>query len=312
MSQFHSFLITGAAVAAMSASSFGVIIRTTAGGTESAPGAVGVNSSLYGDAEVREEAFKYPNVANQTRGDQSELATRRALEAGPNTSGLYTGGNNSVMLFRFDLTGITAADVNAAPSATLRLRVNTSSFTNSRAYDAANNVRYGLQFHGLNPSAAGQDWNESTVSFQNAPGLTYDAGDNTTPTGLGTPGYNADTTPLGTFDFPQITSGSVLVGEAFDFSSPALKQLVLDAVNAGNPSVTVLAGLYDPYVSAYNYIFAGNDTASLLNQPASPLSSSPNTGGRYAPALFIGVVPEPASLGALALGGLLLGRRRQA
>lgn len=305
-----SALLALAVLGTTSVSTFGVIIRNTAGGTETTAGAVGVNGALFGDAEVREEAFKYPNVANQTRGNQSELATRRGLESDPDGDGVYSGGNNSVMLLRFDLTGVTVADVLAAPSVTLRMRVNTTSMTAVRSYDAVNDINYGLQYHGLNPTAAGQNWDESTVSFQNAPGLTYDAGTSATPTGLGTPGYNSDTTPLGTTNFPEITTGNVLVGEPIDFSSAALKQLVLDAVTAGNSSVTVLAGLYDPYVSGYNYIFASNDTANLLNQAASPLSLSPNTGGRYSPTLFIGVVPEPASLSALALGALALGRRR--
>lgn len=305
-------IVLALAVVGVSSAAYGQIFRNTAGGSETTAGAVGVNSTLYGDAEVREEAFKYPNVANQTRGNNSELATRRALEADPDGDGIYSGGNNSVMLLRFDLTGVTAADVIAAPSVTLRMRVNTTSFTAVRSYDAVNDVNYGLQYHGLLPTATGQSWDESTVSFQNAPGLTYDAGTAATPTGLGTPGYNSDTTPLGTADFPEITTGNVLVGEAIDFSSAALKQLVLDAVTAGNSSVTILAGLKDPYVSGYNYIFASNDTTALLTQAASPFSASSNADGRYAPTLFIGVVPEPTSLAALALGGLILKRRRGA
>jgi hypothetical protein len=301
-----------AALGCLSASSFAQILRNTAGGTETTPGVIATNSTLFGDAEVREEAFKYPNVANQTRGNQSELATRRGLEADPDGDGIYSGGNNSVMLLRFNLNGITAADVTAAPAVTLRLTVNTTSFTAARAYDSVNNVNYGLQYHGLVPTATGQNWDESTVSFQNAPGLTYDAGTNTTPTGLGTPGYNSDTTPLGTADFPTIATGNVLVGTAIDFSSPALTQLVLDAINAGNSSVTILAGLKDPYVSGYNYIFASNDTTALLTQAASPLSGASNADGRFSPTLAIGIIPEPASLGALALGGLLLSRRRKA
>lgn len=313
--KFQSFAIAAAVLAGVSASSFGVIIRTTAGGTESTPGAIGVNSvtNVYGDGEVREEAVKYNQAANLTRGDLSELATRRAYST-VDVNGNDTGGNNSVVFTRFSLAGITAADVNAASGVTLRFRVNTTSFTaarsNSLPADPANGIQYGIQTHVLLPgaSSAAQHWAESALRYDNAPGLTYD-GNISSADDLD---YNADSALIGTTPFPLNGTANVLVGTPVDVSNAAMKQAVLDAVTAGNDSITFLTRIYDPFVSGYNYIFASNDTTALLTQAASPLTGASNADGRFSPALFIGVVPEPTSLATLALGAIVAGRRRKA
>lgn len=308
-----------AVMGAMSVSSFAAIIRTTAGGTESSAGAINVNSPLFGDAEVREEAVKYNQVSNLTRGNQSELATRRAV-SGVNTSGIESGGNNSAIVMRFDLTGITAAQV-TGQSTTLRLTVNTTSWTparsNSMPTDPTNPMalQYGLQMYALKPTSAGQDWDESTIRFDTTPGLTYDAGTPGNPLGgLGEApvGFNSQVTPLGTINFPVPASGNVLVGTSIDLTNALLRNAILSNINAGVNTLTILSAVTDNNQIGYNYIFASNDTPALLAQANNPLGGASNSNGQFAPRLFIGVVPEPTSLSALALGGLFLSRRRKA
>lgn len=308
-----------AAVLAGSASvSFGAIIRNTAGGTESSAGTVGLNSSLFGDAEVREEAVKYNQTSNLTRGNSSELATRRAASGVNSSTGAESGGNNSVMMMRFDLTGITAAQVSSQPT-TLRLTINTTSWTAARSNSMPTTpldpmaLQYGLQYYALKPSSANQNWDESTIRFDTAPGLNYDAGTPNNPLGgLGEApvGFNSQVTPLGMVNFPIPASGNLQVGTPFDLTNVLLRNAILANVNAGVNTLTILAAVYDTNTIGYNYIFASNDTTQLLTQPGNPLSAAPNTGGQFSPRLYIGPVPEPTSFAALALGGLFLRRRR--
>jgi hypothetical protein len=174
-------------------------------------------------------------------------------------------------------------------------------------------TQFGLEYYGLNTSAAGQNWNEANVAFNTAPGLLYD-GDVTTK------GYNpATTTALGTRDFlPIHASNNLPVGYQWDFSSPALKTFVQNAITSGSQFITMLAGIREGE-AGYNYIFSSNDDTALLAQTnfdpdgggplpsgPSPNSAASNANGQWAPRLILSAnpVPEPISAVILAVGAL--------
>src|SRR5688500_2628443 len=100
------------------------------------------------DAEIREDAPETPRGvgAPATTGGQTELAVRSG------------GGQNRWSIVRFDLTGLTAADVGAA--ADLRLSVRGTGWLNNQAG--------GVRVFGLNPTAPLQLWNEQAVIYRDA------------------------------------------------------------------------------------------------------------------------------------------------
>jgi PEP-CTERM motif len=309
---FFSLIVAGGVGLAV-AGAQAAIIRSTFNGL-----AVGADQSqVPADAEVREETIA-------SRGDLSELATRRGTT------------QNSVMLMRFNIAGITPGDLAANPFVALRLHVNTTSLTRSRQNSVPgtppvlpSGTQYGLEYHALNLAAAGQNWNEANVayntagSFVAAPGLTYD-------NNVATKDYNADTTLLGSRPWlPIPPSNHLPVGDNVDFQSAALTAFITSAITGGSQFVTFLVGV-DSGEAGYNYIFGSNDATQLLadtawdpdqfNSPpdnqASPNSASLNTDGRWAPKLILSALPVPeptsvalAGLAALAAGALL--RRRK-
>lgn len=253
------------------------------------------------DAEVREEASAV------ARGNNAELATRRG------------GSQNSVMLLRFNTSGLTPEILAANPDVALRLHVNTVSWTPARQNSTPNTpetgTQFGLSYYGLSTTAAGQTWSEDTVTYATAPGLTLDSD-------VATKDYNADTTPLGNLDFlPIAPSDELPVGYAWDFRSPALSSFIAGAVASGANEVTLLVGINEG-AAGYNYIFASNDAPALLNHTTwdpdgsgpelaqtAPLSGADNSAGQFAPQLMLNV-PEPSGLAALGLAALCGLRRR--
>lgn len=254
------------------------------------------------DAEVREEGG-----GTGMRGLNAELATRRGAS------------QNSVMLLRFNISDLTPADLAANPNVTLRLHVNTISWTparqNDNPSDPANGTQFGLHYYGLKTTAANQNWDESTVTYTTAPGLTFD--DN-----VATKDYNSDATHLGDLDFLPIQANNNLpVGFAWDFAGAGLTSFLSDALEAGADSVTFLVGINEGS-SGYNYIFASNNVANLLAQTnwdpdgggpepsqTSPFSGADNTAGQFAPRLILSV-PEPGSVALFGMAALAGLRRR--
>ena len=295
------------------------------------------------DAEIR-EGSSVNDAANATGShtvnrepdgigtNSTEFATRHAGTGNPPVAPY---SNQSRQMLRFDISGLTPAIIAANPVTTVRMHINSTSWNNARSF--LDPTQFGLNYYGLNVGAAGQNWVENTVTWVTAPGILTEDTDPGTA-GLQRSNDTADwdpsnTTSLGFLPFsPPDPANHLAVGSAWDFSSPALSNLVAAAVAAGQQTVTLYVQA-DPAASGFNYIFAQKDTPSLLVDGAwdpdgsgealsgpSPYSGASNANGEFSPKLFISdsaiepfPVPEPSGLAivGLAAGAALRRARRR-
>jgi hypothetical protein len=281
------------------------------------------------DAEVREES------ATTNRGTNAEFATRVGAT------------QNSVDFARFDVSGVSAAML--LEPITYRLTFGATNLVPSRITDTTNNTgNTGLTYYVLDPNHAGATWGETTITYNNAPGLTPDAN-------VATKDYNTSAgnlTLLGTKLFRSLNDENHMpVGEAHDFTlapgSP-LHLAIAAAQLTGHRTVTLVSGIQHAGNNThanwvgFNYIFNSNNRTPLLNDNSydndvsaadgnegSPYScqvsgtnlcpngvvTSPNNATdafAFSPQLIL--VPEPNSLSVIVLGLLTTGalvRRRK-
>jgi hypothetical protein len=230
------------------------------------------NQNGGADAEVREADIN-PNgmgvPQGTNRGASMELATR-AKDSTANS-----GDRSSAMYLKFDISGITQADLDEDQGAILRLTVRNSAqlkwnrisalnpyygtlpADDSNAEyvtfknDPANYTRAKFNVYGLsNFSAPNYDWSESAITWYNAPGITPDSA--TTP--VQDPGkynFNSDMSLLGQIQLPDApppappatgSSGSLYVGQPIYFTDTPngpLHDLIQGAKNAGQSYVTL-------------------------------------------------------------------------
>lgn len=311
------FYVAAASIFALTADARGTIIITT-----------GVGNGA--DAEVREES------ATTNRGTNAEFATRVGAT------------QNSVDYAKFDVSSVTPAML--LESITYRLTFGGTNLVQSRITDTTNNTgNTGLTYYVLDPNHAGAAWGETTITYNNAPGLTPDAN-------VTTKDYNTslgNLTLLGTQLFRSLNNENhVPVGEAHDLTLPAGSPLHLAIAAAqltNHKTVTLVSGIQHAGNNThanwvgFNYIFNSNNRTPLLNDNSydndvsaadgnegSPYSCqvgapnlcpngvviSPNNATDafiFSPQLII--VPEPNSLALIVLGALTTGavaRRRKA
>jgi len=304
---FGAFGAAAIVVAASSLSAHAAIIRTTWNNQMTGAG----QTNVPADAELREEA------ATTVRGDNQELATRGHV---PSAGDATQGTQNSWMLMRFDISGITLTDLANNPDVRLRLHVDTQNWvpTNSYLPSTTPPEQYGLEYWALNTSAPGQNWDEGTVTYNTAPGILND---NSVATHND---QTADMTKLGQLDFqPVHVSNFLPVGTPWDFQSPALTAYITNAVTNGVQFVTIMAGRYNGRTNQ-QYIFSSNDDVNLLSQTnydpdgsgpmpggqTVPNSGASAAGGKFAPKLIL-AIPEPASLALFAFGIVALANRQR-
>lgn len=118
------------------------------------------NSGIGADAEIREQNPEDARGGFTTvDGPQTELATRS------------TGGQHTGFLVRFDLTGVTPADIGGFADLRLTFRGNNTGGTaNSGSAQPALNGT-GLRIYGVNPGAPlANTWNETLVKYRDAGG----------------------------------------------------------------------------------------------------------------------------------------------
>lgn len=274
------------------------------------------NYGIGADAEVRDWDF------NNTLGFASELAVR-IIDSQP-TGAPQQGDRNDLMYIRIDLEDITLADV---PGAIFRLSYGKDNqLTQNRVVDPGSGVRAGLNVWGLDPADPGNSWDEATINYLTAPGIDFDFE-------LGESDIDPTKTSfLGNIDFPDIPPQNWFpVGGNLDLSGPALEGFLADAIGAGAPSVTLIAGMQqdgDPLVSGASitnrtYLFVHKGITTLndpaydadINDPNNPTGGpfhmASNANGEFSPRLVFNEIPEPTTglLVALAAAALMARRR---
>jgi hypothetical protein len=232
------------------------------------------NQNGGADAEVREEDIN-PNGSGvpqgTNRGSNTELATRFK------DSTSNSGDKSSAIYLKFDISGITQADLDTNHVAGLRLSVRNaaqlrwSRINDLKTYygtlpaddtnpefvtyknDPTNYVRAKFNVYGLtNLATPNYNWSESAITWYNAPGITPDSA-NTPLQDPGKYNFNSDLALLGSFVLPDppppappaTGSGSpyLHVGQAVDFVDTLdgpMHQLIQNAKNAGLGYVTLV------------------------------------------------------------------------
>ena len=188
------------------------------------------------------------------------------------------GDDNDAVLLRFPTASLTAD----ALSATLTLYWYRSDGSTGKT----------LSLWGLNESDPGETtWSESTVTYNNAPGMIPDGLDPTAEVGLGHD-YN-DIRDLDTANLTLLVAdqdyGPQVLDDPYAFTSPALAAFI-NADTNGEVSFLITRG--EPQ--------SGSSNQARFQVKESGLSS----------VLDVVPVPEPSMLALLGLGALLLARKR--
>lgn len=257
---------------------------------------IATNAGTGADAEVRE------SNPNQARGVSTELASRQQniYLTGDNNAG---ADRNSAIFTRLDF-----AAVAVPPSFTtaFRMTYRNSTLTGMRIQDTVTpnpEYRTGLAIYGLTDWARAAAWDEGTITYNNAPGITPDGE-------IGTKDFNSDLRFLGTVSFPEIGMQNHLpIGYQLRFCSATLDQFVQDAISAGYTNVTLVSTMIHsgeapiPAWINFNYLFNPKEKLTLNIDNYDPgtgsgnignLTSTDNSTGNFSPSLGIA---DAATLG---------------
>lgn len=179
------------------------------------------------------------------------------------TTGTYESQTvNRKGYLRFDITGYNLA---ANPSATLKLT--TTEWNNTVT----------LQVYGLINGSAGENWGESTITWDNAPGNTGTAATSNT--------FDASAILLGSF-----TQSATANGTLINFSSTALNNFL----SADTDGLVTLMFVRTTANNNFNSTFASKEHATFA-----------------APTLEFETIPEPSATALLAAGSAFLAFRRR-
>ena len=236
---------------------------------EAAPITITTAFGSGADAQVTENGD--PAVSG---GDGTEpTLNARYSTLSPDTN----NDRNEYIFLRFDLAEITAGSVTTAS-------LNLTAYRTTDSYD--------LNIYGLNDNVSGQNWDEATVQFNSAPGLTFD-GDSDSRGRV-----DADTTLLG--GITENASEGVLLS----FSDADL----ISFLNADTDGLVTFLIERETNVSGQAR-FASKE-ATTLGSGGTPVAA-----GTYASYLQLDAtaIPEPATYallgGLLALGYVMVRRR---
>jgi hypothetical protein len=302
----------GLSIAASSAAFAQAPVTVTPPGYVSLP----TNFGRGADAEVREAA------RTTNYGASTELATRYA-----------TGVHNSVIYLQFDLTGVHPSQLQ---DTALRMTYRNTNWSSGRVHDKdfvePDLQHTGLQYFGV----PGAFFNESTINYNTAPGMTPD-------NVVGTKDFiDAATTYLGIVLYHEIIpENHYPVGGALDFdgsfNAPGSVEATLDAFLLSelltNPQrVAVIAAVHladgtpgEPNSwHNHNYLFNPKEQTTINvdptyddndldpNNPVGNLNGGQPNMGQYSPQLLLRpAVPEPSGVAPAAWAALAAVRWRR-
>jgi hypothetical protein len=163
-----------------------------------------------------------------------------------------TGNNNELVLLRFDLSEV-------KPGSVVDASLDLTAFRTMASHT--------LRVYGLQHDVANQDWNEGTISFNNAPGVMFDANS-------GTRSLNMDDLLL----LGEFSTAGALEGDTISFSNPDLTVFLNLLAYRDDPSTTVTLFLERQQISSTQTRFASKEATALE-------TGSPAVAGTYAPRL---------------------------
>jgi hypothetical protein len=172
------------------------------------------------------------------------------------------GTNNELVMLRFDLSGVKSGSV---VDASLDLT----------AYN--NQANHTLRVYGLDHEAANQMWDESSVSFANAPGVSFDANSGTRSLDM------SQLLLLGEF-----STNGILEGGSASLTNPDLTVFLNTLAYRGNGSDVVTLLLERQTNSTTPSLFASKEASSLQSGVLGEL-------GSFAPQLILQASPNLAA-----------------
>jgi hypothetical protein len=214
----------------------------------------------------------------------AELRENSNANSGSNGTSINARYNNNDrnewIALKFDLSAF--ADKSLIADVSLNTVMHRSNSNNTKS----------LALYALSPGTTGEDWDESTITYDDMPGFTFDSDSTTNALDVG--GALVD---LGTFD----VSGVETKGDVAVIDPASLTSLVQGM--GSNDLLTILISTAS----------ATNGQWRIASKEATSLDGGDPTGsaGDFAAFLEFSAVPEPASALLLGLAGVLLAAARR-
>ncbi|MBN1126812.1 MAG: PEP-CTERM sorting domain-containing protein [Sedimentisphaerales bacterium] len=264
------------------------------------------------DVELREES------PTSNRGTNTEIASRVSAKS------LGASYDHQALIYlKFGVAGITTADL--LGDITVRTTYRNTNLAPSRYQDMTDPIgpNTGWDYYLLDPTTAGANWDELAITPSTAPGCYVDGDYTTKPIydflGDLNPGLNYLGRQL--YDDDDLRGGHLSVGGAFDFTLGAgslLHQMIEAAQGTDHQTLTIVMVIAHEADNDnttqwinFNYLFNPKEMDPLNADATSPWGGMSNANDDFSPMLTNEPhIPEPATMALLALGGLLLGKKR--